>query len=203
MKFYSHFSLFLLILISFSSCDYKTNSSDEDSEIELSSAYKTVKADEICEILVPKYFNEIEDINPKAVIQYGYIEEEDTINKNHIEDEIYVIVLVDYKFELEQIFGDTIEIKLKEFNQMCQENLELILEDFSAEYENPKIQTENGVKSIHNEFLGRLDEYLVYYQIGVFETEKGFYQVLTWTLQEYMNKHKEEMLKMTTSFKEL
>ncbi len=203
MRIYNYLLLFIVILPSMLSCN--TNHIDEDDDKNLPSPYKTVKADEICEILVPKYFSEMDDINPKAVIQYGYIEEVDSAKKaqNYIGDEIYTIVLVDYKFEMEQIYGDTFEIGIEFFNQMCQENLDLILDDFSAEFDQPKVQIENGVKSIHNEFLGRIDQYLVYYQIGVFETEKGFYQVLTWTMQEYMNKHKEEMLKMTTSFQEL
>ncbi len=203
MRIYNYLLLFIVILPSMLSCN--TNHNDEDDDKNLPSPYKTVKADEICEILVPKYFSEMDDINPKAVIQYGYIEEVDSIKQaqNYIGDEIYTIVLVDYKFEMEQIYGDTFEIGIEFFNQMCQENLDLILDDFSAEFDQPKVQIENGVKSIHNEFLGRIDQYLVYYQIGVFETEKGFYQVLTWTMQEYMSKHKEEMLKMTTSFQEL
>jgi hypothetical protein len=203
MKFYKYLFLFSIILSSILGCKPSPNTNLVD-EIQLS-PYKIVKADEICEISVPKYFYEIDDINPKALIQQGYIEDIDSVKiaKNYIGDEIYVIVLVDYKFEMEQIYGDTIEIGIEIFNKMCQENLEMILDDFSAEFENPKVQVENGVKSIHNEFLGRIDEYLVYYQIGVFETETGYYQVLTWTMQEYMNKHKEEMLVMTTSFQEL
>jgi hypothetical protein len=203
MKFYKYLLLFSFLLSSILGCKSNPNNNLDDKQ--KLSPYKTVKADEICEISVPKYFYEIDDINPKALIQQGYIEEIDStkIANNYIGDEIYVIVLVDYKFEMEQIYGDTIEIGIEIFNKMCQENLEMILDDFSAEFESPKVQVENGVKSIHNEFLGRIDEYLVYYQIGVFETETAYYQVLTWTMQEYMNKHNEEMLVMTTSFQEL
>lgn len=203
MKFFKYLFLFTLFLSVLMGCK-ESIESDSIEDVKLS-PYKTVKADEICEISVPKYFYEINDINPRALIQQGYVEEVDSSKKasKYIGDEIYTIVFVDYKFEMEQIYGDTIEVGIEMFNQMCQENLEMILDDFSAEFENPKVQVENGVKSIHNEFLGRIDEYLVYYQIGVFETETGFYQVLTWTMQEYMNKHKEEMLVITTSFQEL
>ncbi|HIP36765.1 MAG TPA: hypothetical protein EYG85_07905 [Crocinitomix sp.] len=203
MKVFKIKYLFYVTFFTIFSCTNNTTSEIDNKDEQFLSPYKTVQSEEICQISVPKYFEKINDINPKAIIQYGYIEVEDTTKKNYIGDEIYVIVLVDYKFELEQLLGDSVQVGIEEFNKMCQENLEMILDDFSAEYEHPKTQTENNVKSIHNEFLGRLDEYLVYYQIGVFETDKGFYQILTWTLQEYMNKHKEEMLKMTTSFKEL
>ncbi len=201
MKNYIHFILLIFFVLPVMSCDNEQNENQE--EVIEFNPYKTVKSDEICEITVPKYFVEIDDINPKAILQYGYIEEPDTVNKDYIEDEIYTIVLVDYKYELEQVYGDTLEHSIESFNKMCQDNLKMILDDFSAEYENPKVQIEGDMKSIHNEFLGRLDQYLVYYQIGVFETDKGYYQVLTWTLQEYMSKHKDEMLKMTTSFREL
>jgi hydrogenase maturation factor len=198
--------LFLILTISLL-CACKNSTKDDADQIkkqdELLQPYKTVFADDICSIEVPKYFYEIDDINPDALIQYGYIEQEDTVNLNYIEDEIYAIVLVNYKFELEKIYGDSIEITLNDFNQMCQSNLSYMLEDFSAEFESPKIQTIGEVNYVHNEFLGRLDDYLVYYQIGIYETPKGYYQVLTWTLQEYMAKHKDEMLKITTSFNEL
>ena len=208
MKFYTHLLLLTLTINFIVGCnstqDTNKTSVDTDKEItEILNPYKTVAADEICEVMVPKYFTEMNDINPKAIIQYGYVEEEDTINPNYIEDEIYMIVLVDYKYEIQKVYGDTIEVGIEFFNQICHADLASILEDFSAEHQHPKVQVENGVKHIHNEFLGRIDEYLVYYQIGIFETETGFYQVLTWTMQEYMNKHKDEMLKMTTSFKEL
>ncbi len=205
MKFNTYLLLFALTINLFVGCNSNPSIDEDKEQSEVLNPYKTVKADGVCEILVPKYFIEMNDINPKAIIQFGYIEDVDSNKKanNYIGDEIYAIVLVDYKYEIEKIYGDTINIGIEIFNQMCQDNLKMILDDFSSEYENPKVQVENSVKSIHNEFLGRIDEYLVYYQIGVFETETGYYQVLTWTMQEYMNKHKEEMLKITTSFQEL
>lgn len=205
MKINTYLLLFTLTIYLFVGCNSNPSKDDDKEQAEVFNPYKAVKSDGVCEILVPKYFVEMNDINPKAIIQYGYIEDVDSTKKsnNYIGDEIYAIVLVDYKYEIEKIYGDTINIGIETFNQMCQDNLEMILDDFSAEYDEPKVQVENSVKSIHNEFLGRIDEYLVYYQIGVFETETGYYQVLTWTMQEYMNKHKEEMLKITTSFQEL
>lgn len=164
--------------------------------------FKTVKADEICEIEVPNYLEKMNDVNENAVIQYGYIQERDS-NNIIIDDEIYVIVLADFKSELEQELGDTIEINILDFNMMCAQNLNMTLDDLTSEYEEPTIQEQNGIKSIHNEFYGRLGKYLVYYQLGVFETEIGYYQILTWCMQDHLSKHKDEMYKITSSFKEL
>jgi hypothetical protein len=86
---------------------------------------------------------------------------------------------------------------------MCEQNLKFILDDLTVEHETPQVQEQNGVKSVHNEFYGRLDEYLVYYQFGIFETERGFYHVLTWCMQDHLKKHRDEMFRITSSFKEI
>jgi len=54
------------------------------------------------------------------------------------------------------------------------------------------------VKSLHNEIYGSYGNDLVYYQIGLFETEIAYYQVLSWCLQDHLGKHKDEMFKITT-----
>jgi hypothetical protein len=162
-----------------------------------------VSADEICSIEIPKYFWEMSDLNSEALIQYGF---NDTIVDSTSllkQDAIYVATSVFYKMDLQKMLGDSMEFNLLEFNNDFVENMKLALDDARPEYETPNINTQNGLKSLHNEIYGSYGEDLVYYQIGLFETEIAYYQVLTWCLQDHLSKHKDEMYKMTTSFKEI
>jgi len=165
--------------------------------------FKTVKADEICSIDVPEYYWEMSDLNSEALIQYGY---NDTLVDSTallVQDAVYVTASVFYKMDLQKMLGDSMQFDLLEFNTDFVENLKLVLDDARAEYETPNINSQNGVNSLHNEIYGSYGDDLVYYQIGLFETEIAYYQVLSWCLQDHLAKHKEEMFKMTTSFKEI
>jgi hypothetical protein len=189
-----------MVFVSVLSCN--SDSVNETIESVVEDPYITITADGICEIDVPNYYSEIEDIHDDALIEYGYIQENDSVVAT-LEDEVYVIVLANYKNELDAVLGDSLEITINDFNLMCQQNLGNALSDFSVVNESPLINEDNEVKTIRNEFFGRLGEYLVYYQICIYETEMGYYQVLTWCMQEYMQKHKDEMIRITSSFKEL
>jgi len=202
MKYYLVPILLILIFTNQSCNTENTEQVNENQSNGLVDEYKTVQADEICEITIPNYLYKMDDINEYAIIQYGYIQEPDSTNIV-IDDEFYVIVLADYKNELKQTLGDTVNVNIMDFNMMCTQNLNMTLDDLTIEYDEPKIQEQNGIKTIHNEFYGRLGKYLVYYQLGVFETEIGYYQILTWCMQDHLTKHKDEMYKITSSFKEL
>jgi len=195
------FSLLFVLLISCES--NKTSDETQFAEsVEDIEVFQTVYAEGICEIQVPDYFVEMDDVNEFALIQTGYIAEPDA-EDIIIDDEIYAIVLVDYKNEIEKVYGDSIQMSLLDFNGLTIQNLDYILEDLTVGIENPIIQEQNGLKNIHNEFYGRLGEYLIYYQTSIYETEIGFYRVLTWCMQDHLTKHKSEMYKITSSFKEL
>lgn len=193
-----------LLLVVLASCGSSESDNQETNSelIENATPFQTIYAEGICEIKVPDYFVEMDDVNEFALIQCGYIEEpsEDNII---IEDEVYAIVLVDYKNDIEKVYGDSVQMSLMDFNELTIQNLDYILEDLTVEVENPIIQEQNGLKNIHNEFYGRLGEYLIYYQTSIYETEIGFYRVLTWCMQDHLTKHKSEMYKITSSFKEL
>jgi len=194
--------VFSLVLILISSCDSPSQLVN-NTEINIESKFKTVTAEEICSIEIPKYFWEMSDLNSEALIQYGY---NDTIvdSTSIIEqDAIYVTTSVFYKMDLQKILGDSVRFDLLEFNNDFVENLKLALDDARAEYEIPNNNEHNGVKSLHNEIYGSYGNDLVYYQIGLFETEIAYYQVLSWCLQDHLGKHKDEMFKITTSFKEI
>jgi len=196
----SLFVLSPLLFIFLTSCLNQTDTTTESTPKEL--IFKTVTADEICSIEVPLYFEPIEKLNDQALIQYGYIDK-DTTQKLLPNDAIFVTTSVFYKMDLQKIIGDTVQFSLLEFNTDFVENISLAIDEAKALHETPLINEQNGVKSIHNEIYGSYDTDLVYYQIGLFETEIGYYQIITWCLQDHLAKHKDEMYKITTSFKEI
>ncbi len=190
------------VLFLLSSCGNQL-SKDNLTDTETVSKYRIVKADEICSIEIPDYFSEMLDLNSEALIQYGY---NDTLYDSTallVQDAIYVTTSVYYKMDLQKVLGDSMQFDLLEFNNDFVENLKLVLDDARPEYEVPTINSHMGVKNLHNEIYGSYGNDLVYYQIGLFETEIGYYQVLSWCLQDHLSKHKDEMFKMTTSFKEI
>ena len=194
--------LFSIVLLFLSSCD-TSSQSDKNKAVDAESNYKRVSADEICSIEIPNYFVEMSDLNSEALLQYGY---NDTVVDSTdllVQDAIYVTTSVYYKMDLQKQLVDTLEFSLMEFNDQFVENIKLALDDARSEYEKPNINIHNGIKSLHNEIYGSFGDDLVYYQIGLFETEIAYYQVLSWCLQDHLAKHKEEMFKMTTSFKEI
>jgi hypothetical protein len=143
------------------------------------------------------------DVNSEALIQYGYNDTIPDTTSLLVEDAIYVTTTVMYKMDLQKMLGDSAKLGLMDFNNDFVKNMKLALDDARAEYELPKVNEQNGVKNLHNEIYGSYGDDLVYYQIGLFETEIGYYQVLSWCLQDHLAKHKDEMFKMTTSFKEI
>jgi len=192
--------LLSVLLFLLSACDIQSKKALKN---EAESNYKTVKADEICSIEVPKYFWAMDDLNSESLIQYGY---NDTIIDSTallVQDAIYVTTSVFYKMDLQKMLGDSLNFNLLEFNNDFVENLKLALDEARPEFETPNINEQNGIKSLHNEIYGSYGDDLVYYQIGLFETEIAYYQVLSWCLQDHLAKHKDEMYKMTTSFKEI
>ena len=194
--------LFSIVLLLLSSCNNQSQS-DNNSAVNVVSDYRRVSADEICSIEVPAYYWEINEFDTDVLIQYGFI---DTLVDSTAlleQDVVYVTTSVFYKMDLQKILGDSMQFDLLEFNNDFVENLEKALDGVRPEHETPQINTHNGVKNLHNEIYGSYGDDLVYYQIGLFETEIAYYQVLTWCLQDHLAKHKDEMFKMTTSFKEI
>ena len=152
------------------------------------------------QIVVPPYFEEMTDINPNAILQYGYISGQKDSSKLDFDDEIYVTVLTLPKNELASTFADTGRITLNKVNNRTAVNLQLILDDFKITEANPKPILINGFAAIKNEFRGRLGTYKVFYKMAIYESETEFYQLLTWCMQKHADKHSAEMEGMIQSF---
>lgn len=154
-------------------------------------------------VVVPTYFVEMTDINPKAVVQYGFISKEADENSDLFDDEIYITVLPLPKADLVPTFADTNRVTLNKVNARTAVNLEAILTDFKMTDAKPKPTMINGLAAIKNEFYGTLGGYKVYYKMAIYETETDFYQLLTWCMQKHAEKHKNEMDKMIHSFESI
>jgi hypothetical protein len=66
----------------------------------------------------------------------------------------------------------------------------------------PKVQSVNSMDAVIVDMEGTANGIDVFYKIGVFEGEKAFYQVVTWTLLEQKEEFLPLMEKMVMSFKE-
>lgn len=163
---------------------------DENALIELIDDY-TLK--------LPNYFIEMSDLNPNAILQYGFIEK---LNDSETgdEDEFFVTVDVLDKSDLKPSISDSGLVSINKVNLRTAINLNLILDDFKTVIEQPKIELINGVSTMRNEFSGRLGMYNVFYKMAIFETEKYFFQLLTWCMKKHADKHKNEMDSMILSF---
>lgn len=194
------FRFFLPVFIVFCVVSCQTSSEENnDPKTELENVNSIVIAERF-KIDVPKYFTEMWDINPKAELQYGYVNKDKDSTSKEFEDEVYVTVLVLPKNELIETFADSGRITLNKVNERTAINLELILDEFTQGNKNPIPSIINGFSAIENEFYGRLGQYKVYYKMAVYETEEDFFQLLTWCMDKHANKHKQEMDAMIHSF---
>ena len=195
---YRFFSFLFIVLICIQ-CQDENNSGEVEDQV--SNGYELIQYPEEFSIQLPDYFKEMNDVNPAAILQYGFIDKND--KENLLGDEVYVTVISHYKTEMRKKLDDTSLIKLIDFNTMSNVNLDLILEDFSVVVKNPKIELINGLSCIQNQFHGKLGQYPVYYQLAVFESENEFFQLLTWCMENHISAHKAEMNYMINSFEKL
>ena len=172
-------------------------------ETESKSSNQIVKIENHFTIELPNFFIEMNDINPQAILQYGFIKADIDTSSSFTDDEFYVTIIPFDKANMQKTLLDSNGVSLSDFNWRTAVNLELILEDFSAEIKSPKTSLINGLPCIQNTFFGRLGTYLVYYQMAVYETETQYYQLLTWCMQSQSNVHKTKMNDMINSFEKL
>lgn len=123
--------------------------------------------------------------------------------------ELYLIALIENKKEVENTFlesqlitegsGDSLYAIFSDtalqmlLNTVEVENAnEIILSDFEI----------NGLPAKQTSFVANINGLQVYYVFTAIDGKKDFYQLLTWTLEEYKDKAEVEMKSMITSFKE-
>ncbi|MBK7129749.1 MAG: hypothetical protein IPM74_05420 [Crocinitomicaceae bacterium] len=172
------------------------STSDETTETSGSSDFRTVSTNSYFDIDIPGHMEAASGLNGDASIQYQYVEQVGTTVKEH-----YVIVLMETKEEIESYDLDE-EFDALSYGEISSTSLGDGLDSFEILTKNPEVVQVNGLDCVKYEMEGSMGEVNVYYRLGVFEGEKAFYQVLTWTLTEQKAEFKADMDKIINSFKE-
>ena len=85
-------------------------------------------------------------------------------------------------------------------------SIESVLQGYD-EYEilsgEPKVEEINEIQMVLHKADAKLGEVEIYLELGVFESDYAFYQVLTWTLKSQQNECEDDMKKMLNSFAEM
>ncbi|MCG8575040.1 MAG: hypothetical protein MI810_09175 [Flavobacteriales bacterium] len=206
-------SLFAVLSIGMIACTSAVEDAAEDSMEELSdsmdelgeelgeSAWKSDGDGEFYEIDVPGRMYVRSDLNTDASLQYAYVEETATEVKEH-----YLVVLSEAKSDIEADLAEMdmeMDIDVMQYRDICVEGLANGLDTYSVLTEEPVIETVNGMDCVKNEMRGSKGSVNVYYQLGVFEGEKGFYQVLSWCIEEQKEEFVSDMEQIIDSFKEI
>jgi len=192
------FSPFLLVIIVFS-LSQCANSDSEKLEGEMNfDDYTIVNVSDDFSIALPTYFEVMNDIDARAVLQYGYIE--DGRSDGQLEDEIYISIIEFEKTKNKELVEKGMAMDLSDMNRINTTNLEVILDSFKVNDKSPKTELVNGMSCIKNQFSGKMGIYPIHYQLAVFEVENRFYQILIWCFEIYKSKHVNEINQMIASF---
>lgn len=171
-----------------------------DTSLEIDSVDKNwfpVEADSLFRIELPVNMAENKDLNEDASLQYSYIKKVSGVVKEH-----YVIVMTDTKEEIES-YNLAVEFDAMSFSQAA---LESVVEGYDT-YEiltaEPVVEKINKMDCVIYEIEAALGDVHTYHMLAVFDGEKAFYQILTWTISDQQEEFKEGMEHMIQSFSEL
>lgn len=158
------------------------------------------------EMAVPEPMLEMDELNPAAIAQYGYVEEVMVDSANSIVKEHYLIVLMELK---DSIKAYPVQ---RELDAMIYRNdaVNALLGNdngFKNLTEEPQIESLHGLDCVRNELsrtlMGNNGEILLYYQMAIVEGENAFYQILSWCVDSQRDDFEYEMEKIINSFKEV
>lgn len=163
-----------LILITFSmiSCDSKQE-------------YQTVTIEHKYSIELPSFLSEVNNLNPEASLQY----------QNPLR-EFYVLVLDEAKAD----FPNLAAIDLDGYNNLLRNNLESSIGN--PVFSPTRDTLINGLKAKMFSLSGTTQGLDIHYEFAYLESDKNFYQILTWTLLNRKDKFLPDMKKIIASFKE-
>lgn len=172
------------------------SSSNETTETTGSAEFRTVSTNSFFDIDIPNHMEAASGLNGDASIQYQYVEQVGSTVKEH-----YVIVLMETMEEIESSDLDE-EFDALSYGEISSASLGDGLDSYEILTKNPEVVQVNGLDCVKYEMEGSMGDVNVFYKLGVFEGEKAFYQVLTWTLTEQKAEFKSDMDKIINSFKE-
>lgn len=184
-----NYLLLSLVAIFFFSCDSETT-------------YDLVTSDNgAFSVNVPSHLTKATDLNEDATIQY-----------QNIFREYYFIVIEETKEEFADALSflyedDEIDAEPEDFEYSLEEYADLVTEFFGEGLEvineTDLVDVEiNGLKAKQKEMDANFEDLEVYYHLTVIEGDKGFYQVLQWTLGDKKAEAKPVMAAAAGSFKE-
>jgi len=159
--------------------------------------WKTDSSSGYYTIDVPERMVSTFELHDEATTQYEYVEQDGATVKEH-----YVIVLMETKESIDAL-GLDFDFDAISYSELSVQALEGGLSSSNILTKERKIETVNGIDCCKVEMEGSANGINVYYQIAIFEGEKAFYQVVTWTLQDQKEEFKPIMEKMLASFKEV
>lgn len=150
---------------------------------------KEFKAGHSFTISLPEYMSRTVGLNNAAAIQY----------KSAVKD-VAGFIIYDLKEEL----------ALAEMNfTSAREFYDSFIEDFLADQEDRKLsepisQTKNGINIVEAEvtYFDKEAEIEIYYLVGVVETKKSFYKVLSWSGADKKNTFKSDFQKILYSLRD-
>lgn len=189
-----------LTTFAFMSCDGgKENNaettSDEPVEKKNENNFVEQSVAGLYKISLPDYFELQPGLNDEASLQMG-----------NAEKEIYTIVIDEPTAEFYSVFdeyelGNLYSRDLTGFTDMVLETMEIDAGVFDiGEYREVKIDGWNGFQT---EFYKYISDLKVYYHFTTIETDENFYQIMSWTFEDKLDVHKENMDKIAQSFKEI
>ncbi|MBI3136759.1 MAG: hypothetical protein HYZ14_18945 [Bacteroidetes bacterium] len=172
------------------------NELNEELNTSSSTSWKTINDNSYFSIDIPDHMKVETTLNAEASLQYAYVEQVGTKVKEH-----YMIVLMETHEEIDSYELET-EFDAASYGALSAENLGTGLDEYTIMTENPEVKEVNGMDCVRYEMEGAMGDVQVYYELGVFEGEHAFYQVLTWTILDQKPEFKADMDKIITSFKE-
>ena len=159
-------------------------------------AWKTDSSSGFYTMDIPEHFEVMNDLNQQATSSFGYVNDEGGETKEH-----YLIVLMETKEEIAS-YGLGFDFDAMSYSELAVQSLEGGLDEYEVLTKNPKVEQVNGMDCVKSEMKGSLGTTDVFYKLGVFEGEKAFYQVLTWTIADQKDEFGPHMDKIINSFKE-
>ncbi|MCR5860915.1 hypothetical protein LRS05_01585 [Flavobacterium sp. J372] len=143
---------------------------------------------------LPKSFKKAKGLNPEASLEYM-----DAANR------LYVIVIDEQKDAVinaivENGLENTYSPDLNGYSQLLADTMKPNLK--AGTIEPFKDTIINGLKARKTDLEGIVENLRIHYKLGVVEGKNRFYQIMTWTAPDDLQKNQEEMQAIINSFKE-
>lgn len=176
--------------------DELTDALNDLNETSSNTEWRTISTNSFYDVDIPSRMEIATDLNADASTQYQYAEQVGSEVKEH-----YMIVLMETMEEIES-YDLGMDFDAMSYGEIAVTSLEGGLDAYEILTKEPAVETINGMDAVVYEMEGALGAVDVYYMLGVFQGEKAFYQVLTWTIKGQKGEFKADMEKTIRSFKE-